>query len=352
MRLLGLGLCLAAPVLAQSQPVEVIPAELRGSVQPQVAVAPDRKIYVTFGKADRVYCACSADNAKTFGPPQEVANLPKLALGMRRGPRIVASDKQVTISAVSQQDGNLYAWTSADDGRTWTRGVAINSAPNSAQEGLHAMAGDEQGNIFAVWLDARNHGNQLWGAGSRDGGRTWGENVMIYQSPDGHVCECCSPSVEINPNGILRVMWRNWLAGSRDMYSAVSADGGRTFGKAARLGSGTWPLNACPMDGGGLAGPYSVWRRSSTVYYTDSEPGEHLLGQGRQPVVSLGKEGPYFIWEQGSRLIVKKGPSAPVVLSPAGAYAAVAAASANQYPVVVWESRVNGVDTILARVLD
>lgn len=106
------------------------------------------------------------------------------------------------------------------------------------------------------------------------------------------------------------------------------------------------------MDGGGLAGSYSVWRRSSTVYYTDNGPGEHLLGPGRQPVVGLGKEGPYFIWEQDFRLIMKKELAAPVMLSPAGAYAAVAAASANQYPVVVWESRVNGVDTILARVLD
>src|SRR3954452_18357766 len=134
---------------------------------------------------------------------------------MRRGPRIVASNRQVTISAVSHAEGNLYAWTSGDAGLTWTKAVRINSATNSAREGLHAMAGDGRGNVYTAWLDLRNTGTELWGARSQDGGNTWSSDVMIYHSPDGHICECCHPSVDVAASGMVRVMWRNWLEGSR-----------------------------------------------------------------------------------------------------------------------------------------
>ena len=48
-------------------------------------------------------------------------------------------------------------------------------------------------------------------------------------------------------------MFRNNVNGSRDEYLVESRDGGRSFAAARKLGSGTWPLNGCPMDGGGLA---------------------------------------------------------------------------------------------------
>jgi hypothetical protein len=344
------GLSLALPFYVSAAPSEVIPPELHGAIQPQVAVAPDQKIYVAFGRGDSIYCASSIDNARTFLPPQEVARLPHLALGLRRGPRLVASDKQITISAISHQDGNLYAWTSADAGKTWSRGTMINSVTNAAREGLHGMAGDSRGNLYVVWLDLRNGGTQLRGAASRDGGRTWGDNVLIYQSPDGHICECCHPSVEVTVDGRIRVMWRNWLGGSRDLYIASSSDGGRTFGPATKLGAGTWPLNACPMDGGALAGAWTVWRRGSTVYFTDRF-GEHPLGPGRQPVVISGMAGPWFVWEENSRLMLKKESALPVVLAENGSYPTMAMVMANHNPIVVWESSVNGTPTILAEVL-
>ena len=47
-------------------------------------------------------------------------------------------------------------------------------------------------------------------------------NQKIYESPDGHICECCHPTAYIGPQGELYAMWRNWVSGSRDMYYAVS----------------------------------------------------------------------------------------------------------------------------------
>lgn len=338
---------------APAQPVEVVTPELRGAVQPQVAVAPKGGVFVAFGKGAAVYCATSTDGGQTFRPPVEVASLPKLALGLRRGPRIAATDTRVTLSAISHADGNLYAWTSDDAGATWSQGVIINTVTNAAREGLHGMAGDGRGKLYAVWLDLRSKGTQIRIAASSDGGHSWGSNELVYQSPAGTVCECCHPSVFVQPDGAVRVLWRNWLGGARDMYVARSRDGGKTFSLAEKLGLGTWPLKACPMDGGSLAGPYTVWRRESLVYYTDDRPGEHMLSyEGRQPVVSLGKEGPYFAWQQGAKLMVKRGiQGKSAILAETGAFPAIAAASQSQAPIVVWESNTNGVKTILATVL-
>ena len=46
---------LLLPLHGYSAPVEIIPAEMRGAIQPQVAVAPSGKIHVTFGKGNAVY---------------------------------------------------------------------------------------------------------------------------------------------------------------------------------------------------------------------------------------------------------------------------------------------------------
>ena len=338
---------------ALSQPVEVLPPDLRGAVQPQVAVAPGGGIFLTFGKENSIYCVASTDDGRTFRRPVEVGRLPKLALRMRRGPRIAAADRQVTISAISHEDGNLYAWASDDAGATWSRPVIINSATNAAREGLHAMTGDGNGTVYAAWLDLRNQGTQLWGAASRDGGKSWTPNVMIYQSPDGHICECCHPSAIMSADGVVRVMWRNWLGGARDMYSSVSTDGGKSFAPAEKLGVGAWPLNACPMDGGSLAGRYTVWRRANSINHTDDRPGEHLLGPGTQPVVGLSRAEPYFVWQDGLRLLVSKGTSVkPAVLAEGGASPVIADGTKNRGPIVFWESATNGAQTILAEVQD
>ncbi len=103
-----------------------------------------------------------------------------------------------------------------------------------------------------------------------DGGRTWSKNIRIYASPDGTICQCCDPSLAIDQQGVIHVMWRNVLSGSRDFYLAESKDG-EHFGAARKVGEGTWKLDACPMDGGGMAFDrgriVTVWRRESEIFF-------------------------------------------------------------------------------------
>ena len=182
-------------------------------------------------------------------------------------------------------DGDLLVWRSQDGGKTWSKAKPINDVPGSATEGLHALASDGMATLFAAWLDKRgSKGTKLYSARSTDGGLTWSKNVAVYQSPDGSICECCHPSVAIGAAGELVAMWRNSLLGSRDMYLATSHDG-LTFSTPRKLGSGTWHLNACPMDGGGLAvsstKTVTAWRRDADVFIAEHRSAGTASGHGQ-----------------------------------------------------------------------
>lgn len=324
--------------------------------QPQLA-ADTKMVAMTFGAGRAVYFSASHDRGRTFSKPVKVAEEGPLALGRHRGPRIAITPGAIVISAVVGQrgggaDGDLRAWRSTDGGSTWSSGVTVNDVPAAAREGLHAMAAGG-GLVFATWLDLRTKGTRLYGAHSRDGGATWSKNVLVYESPDGRICECCHPSAMVDSKGAIWAMWRNALGGSRDMYLARSTDGGHRFSAAEKLGAGTWPLNACPMDGGGLAlasdgKVVTVWRRANKVYLAPAGTRETVLDEGKDPAVAFGREGAYVVWSHGPGLRARvPGKSEPVALADEGGYAQVVAAPDG--PVLAaWESR----GRIVTRALD
>jgi hypothetical protein len=248
---------------------------------------------------------------------------------MHRGPRVVVAQNGIVISAVVGEkgkgaDGDVVAWRSTDGGKTWSPPVRVSDAPAAAREGLHSMAFGGKDTVFATWLDLRNNGTQLYGSVSRDGGMSWSPNTLVYQSPSGSVCQCCHPSAIVDAQGRITVMFRNAVNGARDLYVIHSVDGGSTFGKAEKLGRGTWEINACPMDGGGIAmsksaGLVSVWRRQKEIYLAALSGNEELLGAGKDPVIAQGKDGIYAAWTSPDGIRVKvPGETDPFVLDPAG----------------------------------
>jgi hypothetical protein len=308
--------------------------------QPQLAASGDF-VAITFGAGNAIYAATSQDRGKSFTQPVKVAEQGAISLGAHRGPRIAIAGDALVVSAIygaqgRGKDGDLFAWRSTDGGRTWSEAVRINDREASAREGLHAMAADSHGFVYAVWLDDRDGGKALYGASSRDGGATWSANKLIYKSPDGHICECCHPSVAIAADGSIYAMFRNWLNGSRDMYLTVSQDRGKSFEPASKLGEGTWPLNACPMDGGGIGiGPKGIetaWRRGDTVYVARPGAPEVALGKGKNPAIA----GDIVIWSASDGLRVARGASASRVVAASGAFPSIVLAGGR--PIAAWES--------------
>ena len=276
--------------------------------QPQLA-ARDGLIGLTYGAGNAIYFASSTDGGKNWSPAVKVASAGVLSLGMHRGPRIAMGSGTIVISAVAGakgrgEDGDLRTWRSIDKGKTWAPGPQVNDKPASAREGLHAMAAGPGNRMFAVWLDDREGKKALYGAISEDGGASW-KNERLYRPDNGTICECCHPSVTFGPNGDIYAMFRNALDGSRDLYLLTSANGGHSF-SPEKLGEGTWKLDACPMDGGGLvadgSGVRTVWRREDTIY--EARPGkpEREIAKGKNPAAA----GDWTAWTSGDDLYVAK----------------------------------------------
>jgi hypothetical protein len=174
----------------------------------------------------------------------------------------------------------------------------------------------------------------------------------------------------MDSSGRLAVMWRNWLGGSRDMYAALSSDGGRTFTPGQKLGAGTWKLNGCPMDGGAIAFDgggkvLTAWRREKTVFTAalaieDQQPAavdisletngneeQQLAKSAVQPLVIVSGNVAYRFWESDSALMLQRGNDDPRRLAEQASFAS-AASLPQGGAVVVWESRAGGVETLLA----
>ncbi|HVP00093.1 MAG TPA: sialidase family protein [Bryobacteraceae bacterium] len=308
--------------------------------EPQFAVHGST-IALAFGASHAIYFARSTDAGQTFTTPVKVAESPVLPLTRHRGPRIAFAGSSIVITAVMGKtaaegthahglpsDGDLIAWRSTDEGRTWSKGLVVNDAAGAATEGLHALASSATGALFAAWLDKRDGKTKLYGAKSADGGLTWSANTLIYASPDGTICECCHPSAAFDHEGKTLVMWRNWLDGARDMYLASSGDG-KHF-STRKLGEGVWKLNACPMDGGGIAesdhGVVTAWRRDHSVFLDQPGNPETEIGRGTDVAITAGKDGVYVIWSTPDSIELL-GPldRTPRALGSKGSFPAIAA---------------------------
>ncbi|MBC7965750.1 MAG: exo-alpha-sialidase, partial [Fuerstia sp.] len=325
--------------------------------QPQAAISADGSVHVVFGVGDAVQYARSA-NGRTFEKPKTAFRVPNIPLGMRRGPRVAIAKDVIVVTAIGGKvgkgrDGDVLSWRSADDGTTWQGPVRVNDTADSAREGLHAMASGEDGSIWCVWLDLRDKKSEVYAARSIDGGSTWGSNVCVYRSPDGSVCECCHPSVAVGKDGV-HVMFRNSLDGNRDMYITSSADAGKSFTPATKLGHGTWSLDACPMDGGMLASApagsvQTVWRRDGNVYTARAtDDPEEDLGNGQQPWIAATEQGSFIVWtsgREGDLMLRQPGSKVPKTLAH-DARDPMLVASANGKGTIIccWEAK-NGPNT-------
>jgi len=329
--------------------------------QPQVSVDSHGKIHLIYGEGDTPVYRRSDDEGKTFTTAIKLTGNYKLALGMRRGPRIAVTDSAICVTAIGGQqgkgrDGDILCMHSTDNGKTWSEPLKVNDVADSAREGLHAMAAGPKNMFCCVWLDLRNKQSEIMASVSTDGGKSWGKNVLVYRSPDGSVCECCHPSVVCDQQGKIHVQWRNSLNGARDMYFASSVDQGKSFGVATKLGSGTWSLNACPMDGGAIAVTpqgkiVTAWRRDKTVYLSkEGDKAELSLGIGEQPWITSTANGPYIVWVKkrgDSLLVLAPGSDKPMELGTRAYDPAISSGPDGSGPVVaVWETR-EGKDYVL-----
>jgi hypothetical protein len=304
---------------------------------PQLA-KDKNNLYLVYGTGDSIMYSYSLDNGNTFSTPVLIKQLPHVYSFAMRGPQIAATDKGVLITACTNE-GNIYSFYK-ENGGNWKQGNRLNDVDTIAKEGLMALSA--YGNsAFAVWLDLRgNKRNKIYGAKSVDGGKTWSKNIMIYTSPDSTVCECCKPSVVVWKNKVT-VMFRNWINGNRDLYLVQSNNAGSSFGNAEKLGTGSWKLNGCPMDGGNLivnanGELQTVWRRESKIYFDTPGETEKEIGNGRNCTIETMNNSNVYAWMENGNIVVLK-PNGDKKITGEGSQPVLKAID-NNHIICLWES--------------
>ncbi|HEX8059369.1 MAG TPA: hypothetical protein VF473_00470 [Cyclobacteriaceae bacterium] len=272
--------------------------------QPQVTIDNKGLVRIVFGRNDKILYSSSKDRGASFSKPVLVSEIEGMHLGMTRGPQL-ASSKDFSVVAAMDKKGNIHSFVLNHKNNSWTPIKNVNDVEASAPEGLMGITADSNNNFYAVWLDIREDKRNNICFASMNGNSSWSKNRIIYKSPDGHVCECCKPSVAAE-GGVVSVMFRNWVSGSRDLYLGTSTDKGQTFATPEKLGTGTWKLNACPMDGGALAidsknNIHTVWQRDGQIFSAMPGQPETMIGKGRGCTMSND----VFGWSQGTNLLIK-----------------------------------------------
>lgn len=274
---------------------------------PNAAKDDASNLHLTYGAGDSIMYSFLKNGGGSFSTPSLISVLPKLAASHTRGPQIAVTSNGLVLTACNNM-GDIFSFVKDGSGE-WEQTGKVNDVDTVAKENLMALGADAN-NTFAVWLDLRDKHNKIFGAKSSDGGKTWAKNVLVYASPDTTVCECCKPSVVVKGNHVY-VMFRNWLKGNRDLYLIQSSDGGQTFGQAQKLGIGSWALNGCPMDGGGLVANnngsvQTVWNRKGKIYAAEPGKEERELGEGRSCTVESVNGKNVYAWVENGDVVILK----------------------------------------------
>jgi hypothetical protein len=204
---------------------------------------------VPYGVSDFVVFR-SSDKGKTWQGPGKRSDFGKHTVGMM-GNAVVASDG--TIIGVFEEKSDIRAIRSLDGGETLTDATDIDTAyvipgnrkgSNNNVTALPAIAIDESAaasrdNVYAVWADKRAGNSRIRFAASKDKGVTWSRSIEIDAMPPGDTTDNFMPTIAVNRDGIIAVMWydrrdhRDNLGW--DVRMTASIDGGKTFAPPAKI---------------------------------------------------------------------------------------------------------------------
>ena len=175
---------------------------------------------------------------------------------------------------------NISLSVSRDDGKSFSAPVVVNDDKYPAMHGMSSLAVSKDGGVFVAWLDERflqtpekmaadkakaevkakgeakeekhvhmESNREVYLAVSNDGGKSFTANKKIAAD----VCPCCKTALTVAQNGRVYVGWRQVLPGEfRHIAIASSDDKGVSFSAPVIVSDDQWQISACPVSGPAL----------------------------------------------------------------------------------------------------
>ena len=280
--LLVLAGCSHVAATRESAGVPIQPIQISApgidAAEPATAAAADGTFYVAWvnheAKQADVMLAHFNNKGETQGTPVRVNRQPGVATAWRGDqPSVaVAPDGAVYVLWTARVDAgdkhgtDIYLSVSTDRGQSFASEVKVNDDKAPGPHGMHSLAVGKDGRIYAGWLDERNvhapkpstkaeghhmeSNRDLYLAVSTDGGRTFSANRKVASD----ACPCCKTSLAVSADGTLYAGWRQVLPGSyRHIAVASSTDGGTKFSAPVIVSDDRWKLQGCPVSGPSLS---------------------------------------------------------------------------------------------------
>jgi hypothetical protein len=260
-----------------------------GSGQPNLAVSPDGRVYLSW--------------IERLGEGRFSLRFATLEKGGWSTPRVIAEGANWFInwadfpSMVALPDGSLAAhWLvrsgpgtyeydvtisrSFDGGKTWDKPFIPHRDGVKAEHGFVSLFAAKDGSLAAVWLDGRDmkpaEGGHDHGQGNmtlryvkikRDGALV--DDVAL----DTRVCECCQTSAAMTADGPV-VVYRDRSEAEKEIrdISIVRLRGNKWSAPRPVFQDG-WQLNGCPVNGPAVA---AAGRRVAVAWFTGADKTSHV----------------------------------------------------------------------------
>ncbi len=178
---------------------------------------------------------------------------------------------------VRRGNADVYITRSTDGGKTFGTNHRVNDDRATAVQYKPSIGVDRDGVLYVVWRDGRNGNADIFFAKSTDGGESFSKNIRL--NDDRGVAYQGNPAIAVDPSGTLYVVWSDNRDGNDDIYFTISHDKGESFAPNFRLND---DRQKAPQSHPTIAlGPkgelYVAWEdyrnQQSDIYFTRSTDG-------------------------------------------------------------------------------
>ena len=238
-----------------------------GSAEPNLAVAPDGRVYMSWlepldsGHALRF----AVLDDTTWSAPRTIRHGRDFFVNWADFPSIeVLGDGRLAAHWLQRNGQGTYAYgvriaLSPDDGTTWTEPVMPHRDSSQTEHGFVTMW-REGSDLGAAWLDGRNFAKAAEDSKAGHDGHGSGSEMMLLTTTlradgtlgteevlDRRTCDCCQNSAAMTSDGPIVVYRDRSPDEIRDIHVVRRVAGRWTEG--APVHRDGWRIDACPVNG-------------------------------------------------------------------------------------------------------
>lgn len=286
------------------------------------------KLWIVWTNNQSIYLQSSSDSGTTFSAPVLVSTEPNTVAAENESRPKIKIDAQGNINLTwvitldKKRSTYIRFSRSSDGGKTFSTPITVNDNLEVIRHRFDSLAVGKNGEIFVVWLDARDFeaakkagkeikGLSLYYSTSTDGGKHFSPNKAITHGS----CECCRLDTAIAPDNTPVVIWRHIFEGGIRDHAIVTFKDWQTPNAMQRMSHENWEIDACPHHGPAISIAdsgkiHSVWfsnapTQQGLFYGNSSDNGKTFSpsinfaqqGASHPHVIAVNKQ-VFIVWQQ------------------------------------------------------